>query len=624
MASKSKLKRLAKRRAAAASPSSENGTPTTNQQQDESILLSTRNATKAVNPELTSMINVTDRSVLSEQDAAGDEHLIATGLLVSHPGAPDIRIDKFSVSQYGLELVEDTELVLNQGQRYGLIGLNGSGKTSMMTALGRRLVPIPPHFSTYFLEGAHPASDLTALDAVVNSVEEERKKLESELEEIESMPLAKMDMDRADWISSKIDALMSTEEARAKAASILHGLGFTQEMQQKATKDFSGGWRMRISLACALLLRPDLLLLDEPTNHLDLEACVWLEEYLKNYDGILVIVSHSQDFMNGICTSIILLRNKKLSYFTGDYDTYVKTREELEINQMKQYNREQDELKNMKEYIARFGHGSAKLARQAKSKEKTMAKMIEKGLTEKVTKDRVFRFRLPPCGSLPLPIIQIDEVAFGYPGGEELFSDVNLSIDLESRVAIVGKNGSGKSTFLKLMLRQLMPTRGSIVVNGHLRIGYFHQHLTESLPGDKSALEFLLEKFPDEYEHNSIGIERFRSRIGPYLQGKLQTAPISTLSDGQKVRIAFCFLALQKPHVLLLDEPTNNLDMESIDSLAEAIEEWDGGVVLVSHDFRLLEQCCDEIWECKDRKIKRFDGDILTYKDQLRKDVLGY
>ena len=384
---------------------------------------------------------------------------------------------------------------------------------------------------------------------------------------------------------------------------------------------------MRIALAEALLVEPDLLLLDEPTNHLDLEACVWLENYLKTWDRSLVLISHSQDFLNQVCTSMIHLKDKKLTYYGGNYDTYVKTRAELEVNQMKKFNKEQADIAHMKDYINRFGHGSAKLARQAQSKEKTLARMINSGLTAKVTKDRVISFNFPPCGTLPPPVLQISGLTFGYPpkdGGEPrmIFNDLDLGIDLESRIALVGPNGAGKSTLMKLMARVLKPTYGQVSHHSHLRIGYYHQHLTDILDLDMTPLDWMFKQFPDDYENNSSGVEKMRSAIGRYgITGRRQTSTIRTLSDGLKSRIIFAWLAFKGPHMLLLDEPTNHLDLETIDSLADAINAWDGGMVLVSHDFRLIDQVAKEIWEVDDGRIIQYKGDIQAYKRDLQKKL---
>jgi len=412
---------------------------------------------------------------------------------------------------------------------------------------------------------------------------------------------------------------LEPETITKRAGEILHGLGFTKAMQNKKTKDFSGGWRMRIALARALFIKPMMLLLDEPTNHLDLEACVWLEDYLTQYNRILVIISHSQDFLNGICTNIINMKDKQLQYYTGNYDAYVRARAEKEENQMKQYAWEQDQIKHMKEYIARFGHGSAKLARQAQSKEKTLAKMEEKGLTEKVTNDYEFRFRFFDCGKIPPPVMQFNHVSFSYSGEakDEIYHDLDFGIDLDTRVALVGPNGAGKSTLLKLMVGAVNATSGMVRRHHKLRIGWFHQHLTEQLDLDLTPIEFMQKQFPKETE-----IEAVRRIIGRYgITGKDQTMLIGQLSDGMKRRVTFAWLAYQQPHILMLDEPTNHLDMETIDALAEAINNFEGGMVLVSHDFRLINQVAEEIWVCEKKKVTPWKGDIQQYKEELRKRI---
>merc|ERR1719244_584947 len=269
---------------------------------------------------------------------------------------------------------------------------------------------------------------------------------------------------------------LDADKASVRAARILHGLGFTSAMQRKQLKDFSGGWRMRVALARALFIKPFMLLLDEPTNHLDLDACVWLEEELKTFKRILVLVSHSQDFLNDVCTNIIHLHQSKLKNYTGNYDQYVKTREELEENQMKRFNWEQDQISHMKNYIARFGHGSAKLARQAQSKEKTLAKMVAEGLTEKVTTDRSVSFCFYSCGKIPPPVIMVQNVSFRYNDETPyIYKNLEFGMDLDTRLALVGPNGAGKSTLLKLIYGDLVPTEGMVRRHNHLKLGRYHQ-----------------------------------------------------------------------------------------------------------------------------------------------------
>merc|ERR1719300_737725 len=341
---------------------------------------------------------------LDEEARLAADARACTGVLGIHPMSRDIKIDNFSVTFHGAELLQDTRVELSVGQRYGLIGANGSGKSSFLAVLGNREVPIQEHIDIYYLSREVPGSSKTALEAVMEA-DEERIKLEKLAEELATME----DDDSQEYLMEVYERLdeLGADTAEFRASHILKGLGFTQAMMHKQCKDFSGGWGMRVALARALFLKPHLLLMDEPTNHLDLEACVWLEEELKAYKQILVIISHSQDFMNGVCTNIVHLEKKKLKVYGGNYDAFVKTRLELLENQAKQYQWEQDQIAHMKNYIARFGHGSAKLARQAQSKEKTLAKMVANGLTEKATAEKSISFCFYSCGKIPPPVVMV-------------------------------------------------------------------------------------------------------------------------------------------------------------------------------------------------------------------------
>ncbi|KAG0296111.1 hypothetical protein BGZ97_004630 [Linnemannia gamsii] len=539
----------------------------------------------------------------------------STGVLTSQPLSRDIKIESFSLRFHGRELISNTDIDLNFGRRYGLIGANGSGKSTFLECLAAREVPIPEHIDIYLLQEEAAPSDHNAIEAVMIEAKHEVERLEKQVEDM----LAEVDGAEnplLDDIYDRIEQLdPSTFETRA--ATLLHGLGFTKKDMLKATKDMSGGWRMRVALAKALFVKPTLLLLDEPTNHLDLEACVWLEDYLSKYDRILILISHSQDFLNGVCTNIMNLNHKrKLVNYGGNYDTYVKTRAELEVNQMKAYVKQQEEIAHIKKFIASAGT-YANLVRQAKSKQKIIDKMEAAGLVEKVDPPMLFKFKFSDTDKLPPPVLAFDDVGFAYSGDikDALYRGVDLGIDMDSRVALVGPNGAGKSTLLKLMTGELTATEGRIQRHMQLKLGKYNQHSADQLEMDLSPIDYLRKKFPEMQQD----VDYWRQQIGRYgLTGSHQTSPIGHLSHGLQTRLVFAELALSRPHMLLLDEPTNHLDMESIDSLADAIKNFSGGVVLVSHDFRLLKEVAEQIIVV-DKGVSVFDGTIAEYKKILQK-----
>lgn len=497
-----------------------------------------------------------------------DSYRMATGVLTSQPRALDVKIGGFTLQSYGQPLISETDIELSIGRRYGLIGSNGSGKTTFLRCLGSREVPIPDHIDIYLLENEADPSELNAVDWVIKQARDAVSKLEAQVEQLMDLQAEQAEQGIDDDI--ELDNLIQDIYARlesmepdtfeVRATRLLSGLGFDQQMMNKQTKDMSGGWRMRVALAQALFVKPSLLLLDEPTNHLDLEACVWLEEYLSTYDRCLVIVSHSQDFLNGVCSNIIHLTPKKtLVNYGGNYDVFVQVKKENEVNQMKAYRKEQDDIAKIKQFVASAGTYS-NLVRQAKSKLKIIEKMEERGLTEEVQHESVFQFRFPDCERLPPPIIMFENVAFSYDGivQNALYKNLSFGIDQDSRIALVGPNGAGKSTLLKLVTGDLVPTVGQIRKHLDVKFAKYNQHSNDILDNSMTPLEFVPTQFPDR----KLEEQGWRQLIGKYgVTGAMQTTQIGKLSDGMKTRIIFCLLSMQHPHILLLDEPTNHLDM---------------------------------------------------------------
>ncbi|KAK5660195.1 hypothetical protein OQA88_13665 [Cercophora sp. LCS_1] len=558
------------------------------------------------------------KRLADQMDKHGLSDRVTTGVLASTAASKDVKISSVSLVFHGRVLIQDSIMELTLGRRYGLLGENGCGKSTLLKAIAKREYPIPEHIDIYLLNEGAPPTDLGALEWVLKEAENEMDRLDKLAEKIleEEGPESPVLMDLYDHMEKMDPSTFST-----RASLILTGLGFNKVTINKKTKDMSGGWRMRVALAKALFVRPTLLLLDDPTAHLDLEACVWLEEYLKKWDRTLVLVSHSMDFLNGVCTSMIDMREKKLIYYGGNYDSYIKTRSEQETNQMKAYQKQQDEIAHIKKFIASAGT-YANLVRQAKSRQKILDKMEADGFIQPVHQDRVFSFRFADVEKLPPPVLSFDDVTFSYSGEakDDLYRNIDLGFDMDSRTALVGPNGVGKSTLLRLMTGKLSPTNGSVTRHTHLKLGLYSQHSAEQLDLTKSALDFVR----DKYASKSQDYQYWRQQLGKYgLSGEAQTSLIGTLSDGQRSRIVFALLAIEGPNMLLLDEPTNGLDIPTIDSLADAINAFSGGVIVVSHDFRLLDKIAKQILVCENKTIKPWNGTISEYKNYLRKKMIS-
>ncbi|KAK9329284.1 P-loop containing nucleoside triphosphate hydrolase protein [Lipomyces starkeyi] len=552
-----------------------------------------------------------------QEDKHGLSDRVTTGVLSSLVTSRDVKVTSVSLVFHGKVLIQDSTLEFNYGRRYGLLGENGCGKSTFLRAIAAREYPIPEQIDIYLLNEPAEATTYSALEYVVREAENELKRLEQMAEDV--LEKEGPESQILEELYERIESMDPTT-FESRASLILRGLGFTNTSIKKMTKDMSGGWRMRVALAKALFVKPSLLLLDDPTAHLDLEACVWLEEYLKRFDRILVLVSHSQDFLNGVCTSMIDMRSKKLNLYGGNYDSYVKTRAEMETNQMKAYNKQQEEIAHIKKFIASAGT-YANLVRQAKSRQKILDKMEADGFIEKVVPDKVFSFRFADVEKLPPPVLSFDDVTFSYSGNAEdnLYEHLDFGVDMDSRVALVGPNGVGKSTLLKIMTGELQPTGGRVSRHSHLKLGVYSQHSADQLDLRKSALEFVRDKYPKI----SQDYQFWRQQLGRYgLTGEGQTATMATLSEGQRSRVVFALLAIETPNVILLDEPTNGLDIPTIDSLADAINAFEGGVVVVSHDFRLLDKIAKDIYVCNNKTTTRWEGSILEYKSSLAKNIV--
>ncbi|XP_043660251.1 ATP-binding cassette sub-family F member 1 [Drosophila teissieri] len=533
--------------------------------------------------------------------------------------AVDIKIENFTISAKGNDLFVNANLLIANGRRYGLVGPNGHGKTTLLRHISTRAFAIPPNIDVLLCEQEVVATDKTAIDTILEA-DVRRTQMLKKADELEKQFVGG-DLTVQEELNDTFAELkaIGAYSAEARARRILAGLGFSKEMQDRPTNKFSGGWRMRVSLARALYLEPTLLMLDEPTNHLDLNAVIWLDNYLQGWKKTLLIVSHDQSFLDNVCNEIIHLDQKKLQYYKGNYSMFKKMYVQKRREMIKEYEKQEKRLRELK------AHGQSKKAAEKKQKE-SLTRKQEKNKSKQQKQDEdegpqellarpkeyIVKFRFPEPSQLQPPILGIHNVTFAFPPQKPLFIKVDFGIDLTSRVAIVGPNGVGKSTFLKLLLGELEPQEGEQRKNHRLHVGRFDQHSGEHLTAEESAAEYLQRLF-------NLPHEKARKALGSFgLVSHAHTIKMKDLSGGQKARVALAELCLSAPDVLILDEPTNNLDIESIDALAEAINEYEGGVIIVSHDERLIRETGCTLYVIEDQTINEIVGEF----DDYRKEVL--
>ncbi len=494
------------------------------------------------------------------------------------------------------------------GHKVGLVGRNGSGKTTLLKLIAGELhaddggTSLPRNARIGIVAQEAPGGPDSLLDWVL-AADVERTALLLEAE-------TATDPGRIGDIHTRL-ADMNAHAAPARAATILAGLGFDEAAQNRPCSEFSGGWRMRVALGAILFLEPDLLLLDEPTNYLDMEGALWLETYLKNYPHTVLIVSHDRDLLNRCVGFILHLEKGKLTLYTGGYDDFEATRRERQRLDQKMMKKQDDQRKHMQAYIDRFRYKASK-ARQAQSRIKALEKM--EPIAEHVA-ERVAPFQFPsPARLLANPMIRFDEAKAGYGDGPIILSGLNLRIDQDDRIGLLGQNGNGKSTLAKLIAGRLAPVEGRRLASEKLGVGFFAQHQMEDLPDRQTPLDHIIRLMPEASESQR------RARLGAIGFGiEKASTEAHKLSGGEKARLLFAIAAFHAPHLLILDEPTNHLDVDSRQMLVHAINDYQGAVILISHDRHLIEATADRLWVVRDGTVTNYDGDL----DQYRSECLG-
>ena len=512
----------------------------------------------------------------------------------------------------GRTLIDKSSLSIPDGHHVGLVGQNGTGKSTLFKLINKELELdsgdiVMSSSAVLGIVRQDLQNDETSLLDVVLNADTERKNLLIEAE-------TATDPDRISEIYTRLSDIHAYE-APSKASIILSGLGFSIEDQEKSINNFSGGWKMRVALAAALFCEPDLLLLDEPTNHLDFEAIIWLEDYLIKYPKTYILISHDRETLNKTVNHIIHLDQLKLSLYKGNYDQFEQAFAQKRMGHQALFDKQQAHKKKMMDFVNRFGAKASK-AKQSQSRLKALERM---DMVDALITERSTSFKFPEPEDIPSPIITIDKTNVGYEPGKPVLSNINLGISSDSRIALLGANGNGKSTLIKLISGKLKELSGHITKNKKLRVGYFAQHQTEELDLTRTPFETLRGVIADQADYQ---IRAILGKFG-FDKDKADTK-VEELSGGEKSRLLFCMMSYNSPHIMLLDEPTNHLDIDARAALIDALNNYNGCIIIVSHDPHLVESVAEELLLIKDGTVTSYNDDLEAYKkliiDQRREE----
>ncbi|MGL4395678.1 MAG: ABC-F family ATP-binding cassette domain-containing protein [Hyphomicrobium sp.] len=506
----------------------------------------------------------------------------------------------------GKTILDAATAAIPPGHKVGLVGRNGAGKTTLLRLLKGDIAPddgsisMPRNARIGYVAQEAPGGNLTLVEWVLSTDLERAALLDEAEHATEPNRIAEIQVRLSD-----IDA----HSAPARAAQILSGLGFDEDAQRRACREFSGGWRMRVALASVLFLEPEILLLDEPTNYLDLEGTLWLENHLKSYPHAVIIVSHDRDLLNRAVGAIVHLDRGKLTMYSGGYDDFEEARREKQRLELKLKKKQDDERRRIQAFIDRFKAKATK-AKQAQSRVKALAKM--QPIAAQVD-DRVIPFVLPnPTKIIASPLLRLEGVTAGYDAARPILSGLNLRIDNDDRIALLGQNGNGKSTFAKLIGGRLPPLAGKVFGAQKIEVGYFAQHQLDDLNPQATPYDYMLKLMPEATEAQR------RTKLGVFgFSAAKADTKCSVLSGGEKARLLLALTAFHGPHLLILDEPTNHLDVDSREALVHALMDFDGAVILISHDRHLVEASADRLWIVRDGAVTPYEGDMDTYRAEL-------